>query len=148
MSTPIISDPTPESVQTAPFKIPAPSKPRRNRKSARDAGARFEREQAAWLATRLGDDRIERRARNGANDRGDIGGVRTISGGRIVIEAKDTAKLALPAWLREAETERGNDDAHVGVVMHKRIGTADPAEQYVTMTAEMFARLIEGGFEA
>jgi hypothetical protein len=47
--------------------------------------------------------------------------------------------------LREAEVERGNDDAVVGVVMHKKRGTTDPAEQYVTMSAEMFARLIQIG---
>lgn len=141
MDHPIFSD----QVQTDPVTAP---KPRRNRKSARDAGARFERVQADWLADRLGDDRIVRRVRNGAKDHGDISGVRTIRGGRVVIELKDTSVLALPAWLREAEVERGNDDAAVGVVMHKKRGTADPAEQYVTMTAETFARLLEGGFDA
>lgn len=115
----------------------------RNRKSARDAGTAFETAQARWLAARLNDDRIERRSRNGAKDRGDIGGVRLIGGGRVVIECKNVTTLALSAWLREAETERGNDDAVVGVVMHKKRGTTDPAEQYVTMTAETFARLIE-----
>lgn len=116
----------------------------RSRKSARDAGTAFETSQARWLAERLNDDRIERRSRNGAKDRGDIGGVRMIGGGRVVIECKNVTTLALPAWLREAEAERGNDDAIVGVVMHKKRGTTNPAEQYVTMTAEMFVRLIEG----
>lgn len=115
----------------------------RNRASAKKAGSDFERAQADWLAERLSDDRIDRRVKRGINDRGDIGGVRMVGGGRVVIECKSVAKLALPAWLREAEIERGNDDAIVGVVMHKKRGTTDPAEQYVTMDAESFARLIE-----
>lgn len=140
MSLPIF----PEQVQT---DRPAASKPRRNRKSARDAGARFERAQADWLAARLDDDRIDRRVKRGAQDRGDITGVRTIRGGRVVVELKNTARTDLSGWLREAEAERGNDDAVVGVVMHKKTGTTDPAEQYVTMTAESFARLLEGGID-
>lgn len=119
----------------------------RSRASAKKAGSSFERAQADWLAERLGDDRIDRRVKAGVKDCGDIAGVR-IPGGRVVIECKNVATLALPAWLREAEIERGNDDAVVGVVMHKKRGTADPAEQYVTMSAEMFARLIENGVVA
>lgn len=121
------------------------SKPRRNLTTARKAGARFERQQADYLAQVLNDDRIDRRVKTGAADKGDIGGVRTINGARVVIECKDTARLNLSLWLREAEVERGNDGAQIGVVMHKRIGTADPAMQYVTMTAETFARLVKGG---
>ena len=116
----------------------------RNRASAKKAGTSFERAQADWLALRLNDDRIDRRVKTGTKDRGDIGGVR-VPGGRVVIECKNTARLELPAWLREAETERRNDDAVVGVVMHKRRGVTAPDQQYVTMTAETFARLIEGG---
>lgn len=121
------------------------SKPRRNLTSARKAGARFERQQADYLAQVLNDDRIDRRVKTGAADKGDIGGVRTINGARVVIECKDSARLNLSLWLREAEVERANDGAQVGVVMHKRIRTGDPAMQYVTMTAETFARLVKGG---
>lgn len=145
MSFPIIPDPVPEQVQTDTTSLP---KPRRSRASAKKAGSSFERSQADWLADRLDDDRIDRRAKRGVKDRGDIAGVRTIRGGRVVIECKNTTRLDLPGWLRETEIERGNDDAHIGVVMHKKRGTTDPAEQYVTMSAETFARLIEGGFDA
>lgn len=117
----------------------------RNLRSAKAAGTRMERITAEFLASRLADDRIERRTRNGANDRGDVTGVRTPLGGRVVIECKNTARMDLPGWLREAEIERGNDDAVVGVVVHKRHGNTNPADQLVTMTLEMFARLIEGG---
>lgn len=123
------------------------TKPRRSRASAKYAGTRFERSVADFLATRLDDDRIDRRAKTGAKDRGDIGGVRTPLGGRVVIECKDTARVDLPGWLRQAEVERGNDDAIAGVVVHKKRGTADPAEQYVTMSLETLAVLLEGGHE-
>lgn len=117
----------------------------RTRASAKAAGTRFESTVANFLAFRLADDRIERRAKSGAKDRGDIGGVRTLRAGRVVIECKDTARDNLPAWIREAEVERGNDDAAVGVVAHKKNGSGNPADQYVSMTLETFACLIEGG---
>lgn len=132
----IVQEPTPPT--------PAPKR-RRNRKSAQAAGSWMERITAEFLAFRLADDRIERRAKNGANDRGDITGVKTIRGGRVVIECKNTTRTDLPGWLREAEAERGNDDAIIGVVVHKRVRSANPADQYVTMTLETFARLLEGG---
>ncbi len=124
------------------------SKPRRSRETARKAGTAFESAHAKWLAERLDDDRIERRAKTGSKDRGDIGGVRLIGGGRVGIECKDVAKLDLGGWIREAETERGNDDAVIGVVVHKRVGKGHPADQYVTMTAETFALLLTGGVSA
>lgn len=120
----------------------------RNRASAKKAGTSFETLTAQFLATRLNDDRIERRTPNGAKDRGDIGGVRTIRGDRVTVECKNTSRDNLPAWIREAEIERGNDDAAVGVVVHKAHGKGQAADQYVTMTLEMFARLLEGGMYA
>lgn len=116
----------------------------RNRASAKKAGTVAESAVAKYLRDSLGDDRIERRAKSGSRDRGDIGGVRTLDGGRIVIEVKNVAKLALSQWVTEAEVERGNDDAAVGVVWHKRAGTTNPGEWYVTLTGETFARLIGG----
>lgn len=116
----------------------------RNRASAKAAGAMMERIVAEFLAFRLADDRIERRTKNGSKDRGDITGVKTIGGGRVVIECKNTARDNLPGWIAEAEVERGNDDAWIGVVAHKKRGSANPADQYVSMTLEMFARLLEG----
>lgn len=108
-------------------------------------GTAFETLITHWLRVRLSSDYIERRAKSGANDKGDIAGVRTAMGGRVVIEVKNHNRHELATWLDEAEIERGNDDAVVGVVMFKRRGTTNPAEQYVLMTAEAFARLLEGG---
>ena len=105
----------------------------------------MERITAEFLATRLADDRIERRAKNGRKDRGDITGVKTITGARVVIECKNESRDNLPAWIRQAEAEAGNDDAPIAVVAHKKHGSMIPADQYVSMTLETFARLLEGG---
>lgn len=114
----------------------------RNRQSARAAGARTERQVADYLAAAL-DDRIDRRVKTGAKDRGDIGGVR-VHGQRVVIECKDCATQQLPKWTNEAHTEAGNDDALVGVVVAKRRGTTDPGKWWVHMTVDDLLALITG----
>lgn len=114
----------------------------RSRRSAREAGARFERSIADCLAAWV-DDRIDRRVKTGSKDRGDIGGLRH-GRARVVIECKDVARLDLPGWLREAEVERGNDDALVGLVVHKKRGTADPLDQYVTTSVRDLIALLTG----
>lgn len=116
----------------------------RSNSSARRAGARFEKDVADYLAWALMDRRIERRAKCGAKDRGDVTGV-MFHGERVVIECKDCARPRLPEWLREAEEERGNDDALYGVVVHKRHGVKAPADQYVTMTLQTFGAFLAGG---
>ena len=117
----------------------------RNRASAKKAGALFERVVADYLAEQLDDDRIERRVRNGNKDRGDISGVRTLTGGRIVLECKDYGGIYhVGEWLREAEIERGNDDAVAGVVVAKRRGKSDPADAVVFMSLNDFVRLVGG----
>ncbi|MGH3095487.1 MAG: hypothetical protein ACRDMV_05740 [Streptosporangiales bacterium] len=110
--------------------------------AARSAGTRFERLIADYLAAHV-DDRIDRRARNGAKDRGDIGGLCTAHG-RIVVECKDTTRIELAKWAVEAEAERGNDDALVGLVAHKRHGVADPGRQWITCTVVDLIALITG----
>lgn len=114
----------------------------RSRASARAAGTRFERLVADYLAAHV-DDRIDRRVKTGNKDRGDIGGLRHM-GQRIVIEAKDVARLNLAGWVTEADIERGNDDALAGLVVHKRRGTADPGDQYVTTTLRDLIALLNG----
>lgn len=108
----------------------------RSRTSAKKAGSDFETDVAVYMADRLNDDRIERRTKNGNKDRGDLTGVRTVTGQRVVVEAKNVAKLNLAGWITEAEAERGNDDAAVGVVVHKRrgYGKTRMGDQYVTLT--------------
>lgn len=104
----------------------------RSRKTAREAGTKFETSVVRWLQQHV-DGGIERRTRNGKKDRGDISGW-TFAGRRIVAECKNHSRLDLAGWTAEAEIERLNDDAQVGLVIHKKRGTADPGEQYVTLT--------------
>ena len=115
----------------------------RTRHSAKSAGARFERRIADTLAAALDDDRIDRRVKTGARDRGDIAGIR-LHGQRVVIECKDTTTLRLPEWTAEARVEAGNDDALVGLVVHKRHGVADPLRQWVTCTLADFVAILTG----
>lgn len=115
----------------------------RNRDSAKRAGARFEQLVATYLNRHV-DDRIERRKTNGAKDRGDIAGLRVWAGERVVVECKDRATPSVGTWLNEAETERGNDDALVGVVAYKRRGNANPGDQLIVMTLRDFAAILTG----
>lgn len=118
----------------------------RTRASAKQAGSSFERLIADYLALHV-DDRIDRRVKTGAKDRGDIAGIRlspALRGGRVVAEVKNCAKIALGPWATEAAIERGNDDAVAGVVIHKRHGVGSPGLQWVTMTVDNFAALLTG----
>lgn len=108
----------------------------------RQKGATFERNIADYLAAHI-DDRIDRRVKNGAKDRGDIAGLRHM-GHRIVLECKNTAKLALGGWATEAEVERGNDDALAGLIIHKRHGKGRPEDQWVTLTLGELVALLTG----
>jgi hypothetical protein len=114
----------------------------RNRASAKAAGARFERLIADTFATHL-DDRIDRRVKTGAKDKGDIAGIRH-HGQRITVECKDTSRIELGVWVTEAETERGNDDGLAGLVIHKRRAHGDGLDQYVTCTVRDLLALITG----
>ena len=115
----------------------------RTRASAKQAGSTFERQIADHLAKVI-DDRIDRRVKTGAKDRGDIGGLRHM-GGRIVIECKNYGGRLLPGpWIGEAEVERGNDDALAGIVIAKRRGTTKPGDQYVLMTVDDLTALLTG----
>ncbi len=115
----------------------------RSRASAKAAGSRFERVIADYFRDNY-DDRIDRRVKTGAADKGDIANVRMAAGGRVVVECKDTARPSLGPWVKEAEAERINDKAGVGVVIHKRTGVSAPGQQFVTMTVDNFIALLKG----
>jgi hypothetical protein len=114
----------------------------RTRSSARAAGSRFERVIADHLASTL-DDRIDRRVKTGAKDKGDIAGVR-LHGQRLVIECKDTCRTELAGWIAEAHVQAANDGALAGVVVHKRHGVGDPGRQWVAMTLDDLVAIIKG----
>lgn len=108
-------------------------------------GTAFESAVTKYLADTV-DDRVERRALSGTKDCGDIAGLRTPWNDRVVVEVKNHARMNLAEWVDEAEAERLNDGAHVGVVVHKRPrkGAEQMGEQYVTMTLANFAKLLDG----
>lgn len=115
----------------------------RSRATARKAGTSFERLVADYLAEHV-DDRIDRRPKMGSKDRGDIANVRTFKGKRVVLECKDVATLSLGSWYGEADIERGNDDAHVAAVVHKRVRKGQAGDQWVTMTLADLVVLLTG----
>lgn len=115
----------------------------RSRRSAKTAGARFERQIADYLAESLDDERIDRMPRRGVDDRGDIAGVR-IHGRRLAIEVKNVTRSCLPEWVGEAHREAGNLDALAGIVVAKRHGVSDPAAQWVHMELRDLIALITG----
>lgn len=115
----------------------------RSRASAKAAGTRMETSIVGYLQKHV-DDRIERRARNGAKDRGDVSGYRVL-GNRVVIESKDYGgRLEPAAWIREAHVEMGNDDALAAVVVAKRRGTTHPGDQWVLTTVDDLIALTTG----
>lgn len=81
---------------------------------------------------------VERRALAGANDKGDIAGIRG-----VVIEAKAVATYDIPGWLRETSVERENAGAWLGVCWAKLRGKADPADCAVIMSGEQFGFLLK-----
>ena len=111
-------------------------------------GTSFEVQVVDYLRWALGDDRIERRALSGANDRGDVSGV-YLRGKRVVLECKNKQRMELSEWVDEAEDERRNDGAEFAFVVHKRRGRGEAkmGETYVTCTLETLAAVIVGGRE-
>jgi hypothetical protein len=89
---------------------------------------------------------IQRRTKTGAKDRGDVANVRLPDGRVLVIEVKNTAKPTIGPWLKEAETERLNDEAAAAVVVYKRhgIGRTRMGEQVVTCTLDDLIVILGG----
>ena len=126
---------------------------RRNRNSAKRAGAAFEIRQAEYLVEALENPFISRQDKNGSADLGDLAFVgfrgAGINGVPFTMELKNTSSMNLTSAHREAEVEAANyREKHGGhhpfpVVMHKRHGVAAPGKQWVTMTVEQFVRLLQ-----
>lgn len=80
----------------------------------------------------------ERLPTEGAKDRGDLTGIDP----RLVVEIKNCKTMDLGGWLRETAAEVANARAEIGVVWHKRRGTTDPGDWFVTMTGADFIELL------
>lgn len=85
----------------------------------------------------------ERRALHGNTDKGDIAGIVG-----VVVEAKSCKTLNVTGWVTEAETERDNAGAKLGVAWYKRRGHTSPGKGIVAMSGDTFAYLLrEAGFQ-
>lgn len=116
----------------------------RSRASAKQAGGRHERIIADCMAEHV-DDRIDRRVKTGAADKGDIAGVRLPGGGRMVLECKDYGgQIKAGEWIKEARTEAENDGAAAAAVIIKRRGVTDPLRQFVLMEMQDLIVLLGG----
>lgn len=109
--------------------------------ASKQRGTRWETAIVDYLRAN-GAPHAERRALNGAKDRGDVAGIPG-----LVIEAKSHTGMRLADWIAEAEAEARHAGAALGVVWHKRRGRASAGDGYVTMTGAAFAHLLrEAGY--
>jgi hypothetical protein len=84
----------------------------------------------------------ERRTLSGANDKGDISGIKD-----VCLEVKDHKKINLAGWIKELEVERRNALATTGAVIHKKRGTLNVGEWYATMPVNLYLKLlIDAGY--
>jgi len=115
----------------------------RSRASAKKAGSDFERKQADCLALHV-DDRIDRKVKTGALDKGDIANLRA-HGQKVTVECKDYGgQIKAAEWAAEGAVERENDKGLAWVVVAKRRGTTDPLRQWVLMEMGELIALING----
>lgn len=103
-------------------------------------GAKFERQQADYWRDNY-DDRIDRRVKTGVKDKGDLANVR-IGPHRVVVECKNTSRIQMAEWTKEAQEEALNDGALLGVVVAKRKGKGQPEDQWVIMTQGDLLKLL------
>ena len=103
----------------------------------RQKGTSFETAIVGWLKEH-GFPYAERRALHGTFDKGDITGT-----GPLVWECKNHKTLAISEWLVETEDERQNAAADYGILVAKRRGHADPAQQYAILPLHQLAALLK-----
>jgi len=104
---------------------------------AKAKGSQWERDVVAYMQTR-GFRWMERRF--GAGQQKDKGDLTGLPG--VVIECKNHKTHKFSEWLAEAEVERVNANADIGIVVAKR--SRKPAgEAYVVMTLATFCTIME-----
>lgn len=109
-------------------------------------GPLFEAQVVNWLKEN-GFPLAERRVMGGSLDRGDIGGVSSL----IALELKNRTQMALSSWVEESKIEGANAKARWWAVIHKRKGKGNPADQYVSLTMDVFTDILKyaiKGYEA
>ena len=108
-------------------------------------GTAFERQTADFWRDHW-DDRIDRRVKTGAKDKGDVANLR-LGPHRIAVECKNERRTDLAGWVKEAQEEAENDGALLGVVVAKRKGHGQPQDQYVIMTQGDLLKLLQAKLE-
>ena len=108
---------------------------------AKQKGTSFESLLVTYLCE-LGYD-AERQVLHGNKDEGDIR-VRIPGGQDFNIEAKCVRSMALGQWVEEAHAEAGNAGRPC-VVVHKRIGKGQGADQFVSMRLDDFLSWFAAG---
>ena len=84
---------------------------------------------------------VYRLKNQGAKDKGDY---KLPGEARFIIQAKNWQRLSLGQWVDAATQQAANAGVPVGVVFHKRKGTTDPREQFVTLKVKDFLWLMNG----
>lgn len=102
-------------------------------------GDRAERAVVEWLHA-LGYTSAHR-IRAGSPD--DIGDIELGDLGKIVIEVKDRGKVDLPAWIRKLRIQKENKKAHLGIIIVKKRGSADPFDWAFVLDAHSFVNVLE-----
>lgn len=111
----------------------------------RAKGTKFETAVAEYLRLATGMN-VERNPLYGDGDRGDLRGLK-IKDEPVTIECKNTKKLELSDFLKQAEKEAANNLSDYGIVIWKRpkIGIDNPiktADHAVIMTLSTFTQIV------
>ena len=105
---------------------------------SRRKGYEFERVCRNWLIARYGEDQVYNPAAAGHG--GDDIRFRNLR--MLSLEAKNQKQMNLSGWLRQA-VDNATDAGLIGAVIHKKRGTTDVGEHYVTMRASDFFEVLD-----
>lgn len=103
---------------------------------SKNIGTRFETLVVRYLQS-AGFPFAERRALQGALDKGDVGGC-----GNLVFECKAAKRHELSNWMNETVVETRNANADYGILVVKRPAHNTGEEQYAVMRLEDMVRLL------
>lgn len=104
--------------------------------AAKDRGTRAESSFVDYLRDHY--PYVERRALNGAKDRGDVAGIPG-----VVVEVKAAKTMHLPAWLRELDDEMEHDHADIGFLAIKPVGKTQGCDYYIVTRPDVIVRLLK-----
>ena len=92
--------------------------------------------------------RVDRTRAGWTDDRGDVHGITSPANQPFTIECKNHTRLNLAGWIGELYTEIDNAGGVAGVLVHKKRGTTDAADQYATLPFGMLVQLLkEAGYK-